>query len=117
MPSRAPRRCGKCTAIAIDQGRCEDHPIVPWERPSANSRALSRSDRWTFKKDVLRTANHTCAMCGAEATEADHIIEIAAGGAARDSAGNGQALCGPCHSKKTLATRRARAERLKYTTG
>jgi 5-methylcytosine-specific restriction enzyme A len=41
---------------------------------------------------------------------ADHVVEIKDGGAALDLA-NGQALCGACHTRKTIAERALRQAR------
>lgn len=41
---------------------------------------------------------------------ADHIVELRDGGAALDLR-NGQALCLPCHTRKTIAERAARMAR------
>lgn len=43
--------------------------------------------------------------CGRPATEADHVVPIADGGARLDEA-NLQPLCKGCHSRKTLAENR-----------
>ncbi|MFO0467598.1 MAG: HNH endonuclease, partial [bacterium] len=50
-----------------------------------------------------------CAACGAldRRLVADHRVEIRDGGSRTDPA-NGQALCSPCHAKKTAAERARR---------
>jgi 5-methylcytosine-specific restriction endonuclease McrA len=68
---------------------------------SAEHRAWSR--------EVLRRAAGMCAACGALGRRlvADHRVEIRDGGSRTDP-GNGQALCAPCHGRKTAATRTKR---------
>ena len=41
-----------------------------------------------------------CRLCGAPSTEADHIVPWAEGGS--DARENGQGLCTPCHTAKSL---------------
>ena len=52
-----------------------------------------------FSKGYLRT-HFACVQCGAPATETDHIRSRRLGGAMFSYA-NLQAMCKPCHSKKT----------------
>jgi len=68
---------------------------------SAEHRAWSR--------EVLRRAAGMCASCGAQDRRlvADHRVEIRDGGSRADP-GNGQALCSPCHGRKTAAERARR---------
>jgi len=101
MPARAPSRCTQCRKLATHQGRCDTHQVKPWERASANTRALTGRQRATFRTRVLNAADHTCEWCGAPATEADHKLAIALGGDPHDWENNGAALCGPCHDTKT----------------
>lgn len=112
MPYAAPTRCTTtgCTQYAVTRGKCHDHRPV-WETPSANSRALTGAQRAKFKRQVLRREPN-CRQCGQPATEADHIIPIAEGGATTDIS-NGQALCEPCHEAKTAADKQRGIERRK----
>ncbi len=103
MP-RAPKRCARCPNL-VPGGRtycptCQ--PEHSWTRyPSANARTLRGTDRRAFRAVVLAN-NPRCAHCGARATEADHVVPIADGGT-NDPHTNGQALCQPCHDRKTRA--------------
>ncbi|ANC31446.1 HNH endonuclease [Isoptericola dokdonensis] len=112
MPTGAPSRClvHGCRQYAHTRGRCEQH-YVPWERPSANTRTLTRHQRRTFSAAVL-DRDQVCQAhgCTAPATEADHIVEIADGGSGTDPA-NGQGLCHEHHQHKTQLARRARQAR------
>lgn len=100
MP-RAPRaRCTvpMCPEWATARGKCATH-YVPWEQPSANTRALTGRQRAELRRKSL-TREPNCRECNEPAAEADHIIPIWAGGA-RFSMDNIQSLCGPCHEDKT----------------
>jgi 5-methylcytosine-specific restriction endonuclease McrA len=61
---------------------------------------------------VLAAANHRCHWCGGIATEADHIQEVANGGA--NVLSNYVAACKPCNSTRgaSLGGRRKQAKRL-----
>ena len=102
MPTAAPTRClvPGCRRFAEQRGRCAEH-YVPWESPSANTRTLSGRQRAAFRSEVLdRSPVCQWPGCTAPASEADHIVPIADGGARTDLA-NGQALCEPHHDLKT----------------
>lgn len=101
MARRPPRRCTRCTKLATANGRCDDHRIKPWERPSANSRALTSAQRRRFRQLVLADWNYACGRCGQPAAEADHITPIGLGGDPFDWEHNGMALCPTCHDTKT----------------
>lgn len=59
-----------------------------------------RTKRWyDMRRRVLERDGHTCAYCGNEATEADHIIPRAAGG--KDEMSNLVAACKPCNGLKS----------------
>ena len=65
-----------------------------------------------WRAAVLARAGHACQGCGHRGARlyADHIVELRDGGAALDVT-NGQALCGACHTTKTIAARAARMAR------
>lgn len=59
-----------------------------------------------FRQAVLTRDRHTCQACGhhdptGRTLEADHIINVAAGGPTHPD--NGQTLCAPCHGPKSRA--------------
>lgn len=101
MAQRAPSRCTQCRQLATHQGRCDDHQVKPWERSSANTRALTGRQRARFRDKVLE-ANPTCAWCDAPAGEADHILAIGLGGDPHDWENNGQGLCIRHHQEKSM---------------
>lgn len=59
-----------------------------------------------WSRKIIERARGMCQRCGRNGTRlfADHIIELKDGGASLDLA-NGQALCGSCHTRKTVAER------------
>ena len=64
-----------------------------------------------WRRAVIARSGGVCQKCGRGGRLfADHIVEIADGGARLDLA-NGQALCGSCHTTKTAAARAARRSR------
>lgn len=73
------------------------------ERPSAARRGYGRAWR-AIRAAFLR--DHPLCACGAPATEADHIVSLRRGGS--NSRANLQALCKPCHTRKTVAVDQAR---------
>ena len=73
---------------------CPTHPIRPFGGPSV------MPPGWAAAADgCLRRARFRCQLCGAKATDADHIVPRAAGGT--DDPDNLQALCHRCHLAKT----------------
>jgi 5-methylcytosine-specific restriction protein A len=66
-------------------------------RGSAASRGYDA--RWRRLRLMFLREHPLCALCGAPATEVDHIIPIRLGGS--NDAANLQALCKSCHSAKT----------------
>ena len=115
MPS-APLRycafpgCGERTT----QGRCEAHRKQHGEqkdrsRKRTEHRWVYNSVAWHRLKQVILSASPICAICQrAWAREVDHIVPMYDGGEQFDAA-NLQALCKPCHSRKTRREMRAAA--------
>ena len=66
----------------------------------------------TIRRTIRRRDKWTCVLCGARATDVDHIIELVDGGSFHDPA-NLRSLCRECHKAKTLRMRAARAEKKK----
>jgi hypothetical protein len=74
---------------------------------------LLTSEHRAWRALVLGRAGHRCEACGASGCRlfADHIVERRDDGERLDPA-NGQALCGACHTSKTVAER---AKRMRIT--
>ncbi|EGT4335026.1 HNH endonuclease [Cronobacter malonaticus] len=116
MPSAIPRACRKrgCPGTTTDRsGYCEAHRNEGWQQ---HQRGLSRHQRgYGSKWDVIRARihkrdRHICQAClrngrPRPAETVDHIIPKAHGGTDDDA--NLEALCWPCHKRKT-ATERTR---------
>ncbi|MET4094577.1 HNH endonuclease signature motif containing protein [Arthrobacter sp. UYCu712] len=117
MPLSAPSRCSqRCGKLATSKGRCDDHQRAAWENPSANSRALTSTERARIHKQQIKREPH-CRVCNStEHLRADHITEIADGGSLFD-ASNLQTLCDDCHGIKTNAARALRAAQRRLTRG
>lgn len=91
-------------------------PIADFRIPTPDNPIKVHVDSSAYKTKVHKTwaekvkdrAGHACQRCGRTKVRlfADHIKEVADGGT-WDLA-NGQALCGSCHTIKTLAARAKR---------
>ena len=110
MPQAAPRPCTYpgCGALVRDgSGRCAQHPAPTWtKRPDSpkriTGRKLQRARRRLFEREPL------CVECRKRgivrlATQRDHEIPVAEGGA--DDESNEQGLCDDCHAEKSRAER------------
>ena len=86
------RRCLDCPTLIRRESRCAD---------------CERRHRlgwvWSATRDAWLAAHPGCALCGAPATEVDHIVPRAWGGG---HTGNLQSLCQRCHRAKTAGQRR-----------
>ena len=110
MPLSAPKPCGHpgCGRLVRDgSGRCEKHKSEAWvKKPTATKRITGRKLQ-SFRA-ALFTANPLCVGCASvgrttRATQRDHILSLADGGADDDS--NTQGLCDSCHEAKSLVER------------
>lgn len=81
-------------------------------RPAAKQAAAvyQTTEHRQWRAEVIRRAGGMCQSCGRADGRlfADHVQELRDGGAPLDP-GNGRALCGACHTRKTAAARAARA--------
>ena len=74
------------------------HPVVtPWAGSTRRSR-LPPGWSSTITPRILARDQYRCYLCGAHATEVDHVVQ---GDDHRDS--NLKAICNPCHKTKTAA--------------
>jgi 5-methylcytosine-specific restriction enzyme A len=112
MPKRAARPCAAPGCSQLVRGRggwCEAHKaqrtqVTDQRRGSAAGRGYDR--RWRKLRLMYLRTHPLCVSCQADgittqATEVDHIRRRRAGGG--DEWDNLQALCKPCHSRKTAA--------------
>lgn len=107
MPTSSPRLCPSCKAIV--KGRCPTCSTGWTARPTTRKTPTSHR-RWrTLRARVLRE-HPICQVCDyLPATQADHVVPVAEGGAELDP-DNLQSICDPCHAAKT-AEESARARR------
>ena len=95
-PCRTPR----CPHVAGRSGLCAGHARdYERRRGTAAQRGYGAAHR-QWRAAVL-ARDPICKDCGkAPSTEADHITPLSQGGGW--SLANGQGLCKPCHSRKTM---------------
>lgn len=89
-----------CPNMAIPgTGRCAAHQRSPRrdDRLSPSARGYDRE--WQRIRAAYLRRNPWCVMCGARATQVDHILPLARGGT--HDASNLESLCASCHSRKT----------------
>lgn len=105
MPRKAKHPCGHPGCPEITEGNyCEKHKSMHPDRPSASRRGYT--SKWRrLSKQYLRK-HPMCVRCMAEgkfvpATVVDHIIPHRGDETLMWSQDNWQALCKPCHDKKT----------------
>lgn len=103
MPKLPGRPCAQpgCPGLAQPgSSRCVDHALPARPRTSRLSPSARGYDAaWRKRRAAYLLAYPLCALCGAAATEVDHIVPLRRGGA--DDESNWQALCHTCHSRKT----------------
>lgn len=107
MPYKAQRPCRICGELTRTGAYCERHRRevsrqADEHRPSAAKRGYGH--RWRKLRGMYLRSHPVCVVCRdagriVEATEVDHIVAKRAGGT--DHWNNLQALCKPCHSRKT----------------
>jgi 5-methylcytosine-specific restriction endonuclease McrA len=63
------------------------------------ARADLNTGKWKhLRRAVLNRDQHTCAYCGKEATQVDHVVPVSAGGS--QDMDNLVAACAPCNNAK-----------------
>lgn len=107
-----PRPCtqARCNNMAVSKGKCEEHQPEPWasnKDKSAHSRGYGY--KWKrLRSNILKRDGYLCQEClrnnkVTEAKEVDHIKNKKRGGT--DCPSNLEAICTPCHKKKTIEER------------
>jgi 5-methylcytosine-specific restriction protein A len=78
--------------------------------PIASDPIYRTAKHSSWSQEILKNAGYRCERCGRTSREtrliADHIVELKDGG--DYSPGNGMALCGSCHTRKTNQAKRLR---------
>jgi len=104
MP-RAPKKCAhqSCEQRLTGRTFCPEHQPINWAKGTSRT---GSAEHKAWRTDVLKRDRGSCQIkgprCVGRATEADHIVNVARGGAEFDLR-NGQAVCVPCHKAKSLA--------------
>ncbi|MDU1061631.1 MAG: HNH endonuclease signature motif containing protein [Leclercia adecarboxylata] len=117
MPPRTPTPCRVrgCRALVPDRsGYCENHKSESWARHRSAKKNVKNpyGSKWRKQRDAaFKRDRGLCQPCLKEgvatpATEVDHIIPLAHGGA--ETMDNLQCICTPHHRHKT-AREHARA--------
>jgi len=92
-------------SVLVPKGRCPAHARVKEQsRPNRVIRRLYYREQWKrLREQVLVQAGYTCAQCGVihHQLEVDHIVKHDGDPARFWDPTNQQALCAPCHTKKT----------------
>ena len=101
MASRPMRPCATpgCGALTQDT-YCPRHKKAIEKRPAAY-RALYTNKAYRAAREVFMAAHPFCAVCGAPATDLDHIRPHKGDAELFWDTANWQALCVSCHSRKT----------------
>lgn len=104
MPNHplSPCRVRGCPGRAIRNGRCRTHAamaerIYDQRRGTATQRGYDR--QWRNIRDKQLSDYLYCSVCGAIASEVDHIVPKSVGGT--DDPLNLDSKCKRCHSAKT----------------
>ena len=118
MPRGAPTPCRYpgCGAVITTPGYCGTHRPATHRDYGRARRGFDaevgfyQSSRWRVVRAAFLRSNPLCVACSGAgefiaAQVVDHVVPIKAGGERFDAA-NLQALCVPCHNRKT-ATERA----------
>jgi len=102
------RDCSDEGKAVPGRSRCRAHGGGAWARTSPASRGRY-GRRWNeLRAEVLRE-EPACRICGAKASDVDHIVAVADGGT--DARSNLRALCHEHHKQVTAAQSRARRKR------
>ncbi len=108
MPDRPLSYCvvPGCSQRVV-RGRCATHtrPRDEQARPNVDVRKWYRLKRWKLlRRGVLADAAYQCAACGVITVDlqVDHIRKHDGDPALFWDGANLQALCAPCHQRKTM---------------
>lgn len=105
MPKKSKKPCKHPGCPNLTDGKyCEEHKHLHPDRPSAESRGYN--SRWRKLSQQYLRKHPMCVHCLQQgryvpATVVDHIIPHRGDSALMWDESNWQALCKPCHDKKT----------------
>jgi len=119
MPGRSQRCCSYPGCRILTDGklsRCPLHVEKAWQKTGKQTERVFKGDTLQRMRMELFRRNPLCVSCETHgrvtlATQRDHIIPLAEGGA--DTVENTQGLCVKCHDTKSLEERE-RGTRRKY---
>ena len=97
------------------KSRCKAHGGGSWARVDPAAKRRYGAAWQVLRARVLREEPR-CRICGAPATDVDHIIAVADGGGMYDRA-NLRALCSECHKRHTAEQNRVRRKRQQQRKG
>lgn len=108
MPARL---CITCGAVVHNASYCTEHQPRRPSGPSGRTGGMGMPGwRWQqIRQAVLARDGGRCQLCGDTATQIDHIVPRAAGGA--NGMDNLRSLCARCHAIITARQRRLRGWR------
>lgn len=97
-PWRPARPCpvAGCPRLLRPGERCPEHAPAPFADSTYRRRPPIPA---ALREQILKRDAYICQVCGAPATDVDHIVPRSAGGT--DHPLNLQALCGNHHRRKT----------------
>ncbi len=105
MPRTSKRPCSHPSCPNLTEGKyCEEHKLIYPDRPSAAKRGYG--SKWQRVSKVYLRKHPLCVKCLAQgkfvtATVVDHIQPHRGDKVLMWSESNWQALCKPCHDRKT----------------
>ena len=105
MPRKARKPCKHPSCPRLTESAyCEEHRALHPDRPSANKRGYG--SRWQRVSKAYLRKHPLCVKCLAAgrfvtATVVDHVVPHRGDPVLMWDEGNWQALCKPCHDRKT----------------
>lgn len=100
MPLAPPTRCPNCRRLQRAVGLCSDCRTARY----GARKAIYNSPAWLALRDRVLSEEPVCRRCRAPApTDVDHIIGLDKAPHLALTRSNVQALCAPCHGRKTRA--------------
>ena len=89
----------RCPAFATYRGRCLAHARA-YDQARGTHGQRGYTYGWEKISARFLAAYPECVLCGAPATQTDHILPLRSGG--RHEIWNLRGLCASCHSRRTI---------------